>query len=152
METTVLTEYTEKKCLWDIRYCDMCKKPVDMNTAIKARSKRFTNSTLTYSKYYRICDYRSGEGDSGIYCKDCIRAKFEELLSDNLDLNHEITSCDGIVIEEEIREMEAAARREEEAKAERARQEMQETIEQSIREENEMLQQVFGHAGDSGLQ
>lgn len=152
MDTHVMAQQTTTSLVWDIRYCDSCKDPVDMNFSIKERPKRIKSSILRHVKYFTVTDYRDAEPEPCHYCRKCMETKFKELLNENNDLNHEISSSSGIVVEDEIQEMKAEeARRKEELEAKREL-EARKTVEQSVREENEMLQHVFGHDGESDLQ
>lgn len=151
----VVKTYTDE--VMDVITCDGCGKVLDMNLDIRDRNTRYdlSKQVQVVGRYFdfRHYDRYLEESIHMHLCPACMHAKIDAWCDpkETDDIEYDMESCIGKVIPEEIealRAAEAAAKVADEAKKEQLKArhdaEKEAAIEQSVAEEEAMLNRMFG--------
>lgn len=149
METTVRVERTSFDWTWDRIVCDECKKVLAMNLKLKGRVKRLDSDKDTVAKYFRVCVGNRGDYCTLHYCRKCFATLAtnwmnSDITPENDEAEYEVSQYLGTVVQAELDD--DAARKEEDAAKAQKRIECE--IDQSIQEEEEMLERIYGSANE----
>jgi len=101
MDTHVEISHTVKEQIWDVRYCDKCKEPIDMNKLVGDRPHA---TDVRYTHYCIVRDYSIDPSlNDGIssYCECCMYDAIKDVLN-TLEGQYEIAMQCGIVYPDEL--------------------------------------------------